>query len=80
MVFSSLPFIFVFIPIFFGCYYYIVPKYMRNLVLLLGSLIFYFISAIHHPQHFIIFVISMIVDFEEVVYMESYPKIERQSL
>ena len=73
MVFSSLPFIFVFIPIFFGCYY-IVPKYMRNLVLLIGSLIFYFISAIHHPQHFIIFVISMIVDFEAAIYMESYPK------
>lgn len=73
MVFSSLPFIFVFIPIFFGCYY-IVPKYMRNLVLLIGSLIFYFISAIHHPQHFIIFVTSMIVDFEAAIYMESYPK------
>lgn len=73
MVFSSLPFIFVFIPIFFGCYY-IVPKYMRNLVLLIGSLVFYFISAIHHPQHFIIFVICMIVDFEAAVYMESYPK------
>lgn len=44
MVFSSPSFIFAFLPIFFASYY-LVPPQARNLVILLGSLLFYFVGA-----------------------------------
>ena len=50
MVFSSLKFIFIFMPIFFGCYY-IVPGRIKNMVLLIGSLCFYFIGIINNPEY-----------------------------
>lgn len=62
MVFSSLEFILLFMPIFFSIYY-IVPKAFRNFILLIGSLIFYYIGTINHPEHYILFITSMIVDF-----------------
>lgn len=62
MVFSSLEFILLFMPIFFGIYY-IVPKTFRNFILFIGSLIFYFIGTINNPEHYTLFIISMIVDF-----------------
>lgn len=40
MVFSSLLFLFIFLPIFFVIYY-LSPRTMRNLILFLGSLVFY---------------------------------------
>lgn len=43
MVFSSLDFLFVFLPAVLLCYY-LVPKRLRNAVLLAASLIFYFIG------------------------------------
>lgn len=40
MVFSSVLFLFRFLPIFMICYF-LVPRNMKNLVLFLGSLVFY---------------------------------------
>ena len=40
MVFSSVLFLFRFLPIFMICYF-LVPRKMKNLVLFLGSLVFY---------------------------------------
>lgn len=48
MVFSSLDFIFVFLPLFLSIYY-IVPIPYRNWPLLLGSLAFYCYGAINRP-------------------------------
>ena len=79
MVFSSLQFIFIFIPIFFICYYS-APMTFRNAVLLLGSLCFYFIGTINNPEHFIIFIISMLVDFAAALCIEKYPKFKRMFL
>ncbi len=62
MVFSSIEFIFVFVPIFFGCYY-LVPDGIKNIILLIGSLCFYFIGTIHNPEYFILFLISIIIDY-----------------
>ena len=50
---------------------------MRNLVLLIGSLIFYFIGTLHNSEHFIIFIMSMIVDFEIGKLMGKYPKYKK---
>ena len=49
-------------PIFFGCYY-IVPGRIKNMVLLIGSLCFYFIGIINNPEYLILFLISIIMDF-----------------
>ena len=62
MVFSSLQFIFLFLPIFFGCYY-LAPKHLKNVVLLIGSLCFYFIGVLDNLEYFILFLVSIMVDF-----------------
>ncbi|WP_288221272.1 MBOAT family protein [uncultured Clostridium sp.] len=59
MVFSSLIFIFRFIPIFF-LIYFITPKKYKNLILLLFSLIFY---TFGEPRYFPLMIASILVDF-----------------
>ncbi len=59
MVFSSLIFIFVFLPITI-LIYYIVPKALRNLVFLISSLIFY---AWGEPLYIFIMLFSTIFDY-----------------
>ena len=59
MVFSSIGFIFVFLSATLLCYY-IVPKKLRNLVLLISSLIFYYIGE----QHLIwLMIVSSLTDY-----------------
>lgn len=76
MVFSSLQFIFLFMPIFFGCYY-IVPNRMKNGILFIGSMCFYFISAIHNPEHFIVFILIILADFTVGILIEKFPEHKR---
>ena len=59
MVFSSLLFIFRFLPIFF-ILYIISPIKYRNLILLIGSLLFY---SFGEPKYFIIMIASILVDY-----------------
>ena len=59
MVFSSLLFLFWFIPIFFAVYY-ICPARWRNVVLFAGSIIFY---AWGEPAYLILIFISIIVNW-----------------
>lgn len=73
MVFSSLEFMFIFMPIFFLAYY-LVPWKAKNIILLLGSLTFYFVGTINNPEHFALFVLSIIVDFFAAQLMEKYEK------
>ena len=72
MVFSSLQFILIFMPIFFVCYY-IAPDKIKNIILLIGSLCFYFVGTLHNPEHFIIFILSIIVDFAVGIWIEKFP-------
>jgi alginate O-acetyltransferase complex protein AlgI len=62
MVFSSLQFIGIFLPIFFTIYY-LVPREYKNYIVLLGSLAFYFVGTVHNPMHMIIFLLSIVVDY-----------------
>lgn len=73
MVFSSLNFVLIFMPVFFTCYY-IVPDKWKNAVLLIGSLSFYLVGTLKTPYHFALFVLSIIVDFEVGVGIEKYQK------
>lgn len=76
MVFSSLQFIFIFLPIFFICYY-AVPRGLKNPVLLIGSLCFYFIGAINNPEHFAIFLISILIDYIVALKIENTEKLKK---
>ena len=59
MVFSSILFLFYFLPILF-LLYVITPIKFRNYILLIGSLIFYFIGE---PKNIIYLVLSSIINY-----------------
>ncbi len=59
MVFSSLIFLFRFIPIFF-LIYFIVPEKFKNLVLFIGSLVFY---ASGEPRYAVLVLLSILVNY-----------------
>ena len=59
MIFSSLLFLFRFIPVFF-IIYYLAPFKLKNTVLLIGSIIFY---AWGEPKFLILIVISILVNY-----------------
>ena len=62
VVFSSLEFILVFLPIFF-IIYAIAPKTWKNAVLVLGSLAFYAYGSWEHPEHIVFLIFSVILNF-----------------
>lgn len=79
MVFSSLQFVLIFMPIFFTVYYLTPGKY-RNAVLLAGSLAFYLVGTINTPVHFILFVASIVADFLAGICMEKQQKYKKAIL
>ena len=46
MQFNSIPFIFYFFPLFLAVYY-LIPRNERSVILLVGSLLFYWMSGSH---------------------------------
>ena len=66
MVFSSITFLYYFLPIVLVIYY-LVPKKYRNLVLLISSLLFYFYGE---PKYGIIMVISIISIYFHGIWIE----------
>lgn len=73
MIFSSLLFLFRFIPIFF-IVYYLVPTKAKNLVLLIGSIIFY---AWGEPKFLILIIISILVNFLAGLIIDFFAKKEQ---
>ncbi len=68
MVFSSIVFLFRFLPIFF-ILYFIAPWRMRNLILFLGSLFFY---AWGEPVYVVLMLFSTLSDFIHGILIEKY--------
>lgn len=62
MVFSSLEFIFVFLPIFMIIYYFC-PHPFRNAILFFASILFYSYSILARPYYLIIFIGSIIINY-----------------
>ena len=60
MVFSSLLFLFIFLPIFLICYFVIKKRSIRNIVLLLFSLAFY---AYGEPVYILLIIFSILVNY-----------------
>ncbi|MCL1788821.1 MAG: MBOAT family protein [Oscillospiraceae bacterium] len=68
MVFSSLTFLFLFLPIFF-LVYLIAPKFLRNTFLFAGGLIFY---SWGEPFYVFVLVISTLIDYGLGMVMHKY--------
>jgi Predicted membrane protein involved in D-alanine export len=68
MVFSSLPFLFFFFPIFL-IIYFIVPNRIKNIILLIFSLIFY---AWGEPIYIVLMIFSSVVDYTNGRLIEKY--------
>ncbi len=68
MVFSSVLFLFRFLPIFFICYY-VAPGRMKNFILLLGSLFFY---AWGEPVYILLMLFSTLSDYVHGRLIEKY--------
>nr|WP_296649488.1 MBOAT family O-acyltransferase [Romboutsia sp. 13368] len=68
MVFSSITFLFYFLPLVLFCYY-LVPCKFKNFILLLFSLIFY---AYGEPIYVLIMLFSCIVDYTHALIIDKY--------
>ena len=62
MVFSSINFIFYFLPAFLAVYF-LVPAKWRNAVLFAASLIFYFYGIREQPIYFLLILLSIVVNY-----------------
>lgn len=79
MVFSSLEFIFQFLPIFL-LVYYIVPFSKKNLILFMGSLVFYGLGALKYPEYLIYFILTILMNFILGQAIESFVSIKKELL
>ena len=70
MVFSSITFLFYFLPIVLGLYY-IVPNKYKNIVLLISSLLFY---AYGEPTYVLVMIASIIFTYIFGLLMDKYKK------
>lgn len=61
MVFSSLNFIFLFLPVFL-LLYFISPGFMKNMSLFIASLVFYFYGVMDNPFYMVLFLLSLIIN------------------
>ena len=67
MLFSSISFLYLFLPVLLV--YYVVPRSWRNHVLLLASLFFYFVGE---PVYVLLLVVSSLSDFFHSLYIEKH--------
>lgn len=73
MVFSSLEFILIFLPVFLTLYY-LTPKRFRNLCLFLSSLVFYAYGTRENPAHFFLLLIMLCVNFAAGLLIGRFPR------
>lgn len=62
MVFSSLGFIFLFLPIFLAVYF-VLPKIWRNFWIFVGSMGFYAFGTLDKPQYILLLFMSVLMNF-----------------
>lgn len=68
MLFSSISFLYVFLPLVL-LVYYLAPKRLKNIVLLVSSLLFYFLGE---PEYTALLVISSVSDYLHSLYIEKH--------
>lgn len=69
MVFSSFQFLFQFLPIFL-LIYFISPKPLKNPVIFLGSLVFYYYGVIDHPSYVLLMLFAVLINYVMALCME----------
>jgi len=74
MVFSSIAFLFYFLPVFL-LIYYLVPAKWQNLTLLLASLVFYAYGA---PKFLPVFIVMMLLNWMLTKWMHDSPTLKRK--
>lgn len=62
MIFSSLEFLFKFLPVFLFLYF-VCPDRVKNICLLAGSLLFYFYGVVGHPAYMMLLLLSVCVNY-----------------
>ncbi|MBR2338778.1 MAG: MBOAT family protein [Clostridia bacterium] len=62
MVFSSIHFLFIFLPLFLAVYYLFPPR-LRNTCLLIGSVIFYAYGTLDQPLYLLLILVSILVNW-----------------
>ena len=62
MVFSSIEFIYFFLPLFL-LIYYILPASLKNMALFLGSIVFYVIGSVKSPEHVVLFAFTLMINY-----------------
>lgn len=70
MIFSSIEFLLLFLPVFL-IIYWLSPDRMKNVVLLAGSLIFY---AIGEPKYLVLLMVSVMINYFTGLCLEQMPK------
>lgn len=70
MVFSSLQFIFIFLPAFL-IVYYLVPEKWRNSLLFLGSMVFYTVGAWHEPLYIAFLLIAVVFNYLDAILIQN---------
>ncbi len=75
MVFSSLEFIFIFLPVFL-IVYAAVPKKFKNTVILLGSVIFYSLG-VKKPVYIVLFILTTMLNYIVGQFIEDFPKYKK---
>lgn len=73
MVFSSLEFIFIFLPIFLVVYAFTDRKY-KNAVIFLGSIVFYSVGVIENPLYILLFLSTIVVNFIVGEFIYNFPE------
>lgn len=76
MVFSSLEFIFLFLPAFM-IVYGLVPKKYKNATIFAGSIIFYSMGVLKRPIYILLFLLTILFNFIIGEFIESYRKAGR---
>ena len=69
MVFSSLEFIFIFLPVFMTAYA-LVPAQYKNLIIFSGSVVFYSLG-VKKPIYIFLFLLTVLLDFIVAQFIES---------
>lgn len=76
MAFSSLEFIFIFLPIFL-LIYYIVPYHLKNLILFAGSIIFYAYGSLKYPEYILFFLFTILMNYTLGLALKSFAPIKK---
>ena len=68
MVFSSFVFLFQFLPIFL-CIYFCVPQKLKNIVILAGSLVFYYYGIKDYPAYLLLILFSVFINYGAALFI-----------